>query len=185
MQFAPMSVSKTLDDSLQERLADFQRALGHLCMTFAQLELVLGIAVAFLAGCRDPRTGLALIAELSFKARLTLFSTLFSERLPAIFDKNLLKEFLSKAHKIEGERNRLIHSWYWAGSVGEKRVTRIKATAKEKKGLDIELVDVHPDEVTAVAERASALVDRLDELCRLVDDFQSFAGPFYALFRRD
>jgi hypothetical protein len=66
--------------------------------------------------------------------------------------------------------------------VGDPRATRIKTTAKEHKGLSIQIEDVTPDQITTLAEKAWKIPDCLDELMLNIEGYSDYTGKFYMVF---
>ena len=162
---------------------ELQKEFGRLSMGFSRFETAVGCAVGFLANPKDFRIGHILVAELSFRARVAAFSALYPERLPGEIDEKALRSFLSEAHLLEDERNKLIHSFYWPGSVGDPRAIRIKTTAKERNGLRIQFEDVTLDFIASQADKAWDQLPRcLDELMRRIEGYTTYVGKFYGVF---
>ena len=162
-----------------------EHALGRLVFKFAHLETSLGCAVGYLANPKESRVGQILVAELSFKSRLAVFSTLYPERITNAPASDKLKAFLSRAHYLEDQRNSLIHSFYRAGSVGDPTATRIKATAKESKGLRIQFEQITAQSILAEADKIPSVEARLNMLMVEADDYTRYAAGFYSMLRRN
>lgn len=167
----------------QDRLLELQRELGRLCMGFAYFETAVACAVGFLANRTEFAIGHILVAELSFRARLAMFSTLYPQRVPAA-DEAAVNSFIADAHMLEEERNKLVHSFYWPGPVGDPKATRIKTTAKERKGLRIQFEDVSPSVIAAQADKAWKIPDCLDELMLKCDGYCDYVAGFYGKFQK-
>ena len=173
--------------TLRDRRAPLARALGELCIGFAYCETALGCAVGFLANPDEPRTGHILVAELSFRARLAAFEALYPERAagsPHGAAPEDLESFRSQAHALESERNKLVHSLYRPGRVGDPGVRRIKTTAKGHKGLKLQFEDLQPASVQQQAELAFRLPCFLDELMLKIPGYPEYQGRFYAVFEK-
>src|SRR5437899_673398 len=127
--------------------SELETALGHLVVEFGSLETSLGCAVGYLVNPNDPRVGHILVGEVSFRARMAAFSVLYPERLLARMDPSKMESFISKAHKVEEERNRLMHSFYRPGPVGDASATRIKTTAKGRNGFRVQFEKVTADSI--------------------------------------
>jgi hypothetical protein len=165
--------------TIDETTADLQRQIGALAMNFAPFETALACAVGFLTNPDWVRQGQILTAELSFKARLAAFAVLYAEREPSANDG--LQDFLKAAHHVEDQRNMFLHSFYWPGPVGDSRATRIKVTAKERKGFKIRFETVTPEMIAAQAKAAWDMAGCLDKLMLPIDGYADYAARFYAM----
>lgn len=161
-----------------------QQALGRLVVEFGRFETSLGCAVGYLANPKEPRVGQILVAQLSFKARLAVFAVLYPERMASGGNQDKLKYFVSTAHRVEEQRNLLIHSFYRSGPVGDSSATRIKATAKERKGLIIQFEKVSAESVAAEAQEASRVSCLLNKLMVKFNDYNRYFWGFYELFKQ-
>ncbi len=164
--------------------SQLEQALGHLVVEFGRLETSLGCAVGYLVNPKDPRVGHILVGEVSFKTRMAAFSVLYPERLLAGTDETKMESFVSRAYKLEEERNRLIHSFYRPGPVGDPNATRIKTTAKGRKGLRVQFEKVTADSIAAVADDAARAKNVLTQLMVKFGDFTRYSAGFYGAFKQ-
>ncbi|MBI2415788.1 MAG: hypothetical protein HYV33_03950 [Candidatus Kerfeldbacteria bacterium] len=107
--------------------------IGDVVVSFALLELAIQSLIGSLI-FEHQRVGQIITAELSFKNLRALAISLYLDRHGEDSDYSKLKPLMNEAGKIEETRNNIIHS-IWAAGKDKDHITRIKTTAKEKKGL--------------------------------------------------
>lgn len=132
--------------TFEERIGDpdkFDASLGSIVEGFSFLERTLSNVIILLLDVTN-EVGNIITAELSYKNKINLFSSLFKNNID-IFKKvqsdieTQFKELLSLCNKAEEIRNQIIHSSYVANRY------RVKVTAKAKKGLNKHVEEVNPD----------------------------------------
>jgi len=132
--------------TFEERIGDpdkFDASLGSIVEGFSFLERTLSNVIILLLDVTN-KVGNIITAELSYKNKINLFSSLFKNNID-IFKKvhsdieTQFKELLSLCNKAEEIRNQIIHSSYVANRY------RVKVTAKAKKGLNKNVEEVNPD----------------------------------------
>jgi hypothetical protein len=136
--------------------------IGDITVSFALLELT----IQSLAGSmlqEHQRIGQIITAELSFQKLRALVTSLYRDRHGEDADFKTLRELMKRAAQLEGERNQITHS-IWAAGDSSETVTRIKTTAKEKRGIQFDFQNVSADDLGAVA----------DEIKTLAEDIQRF-----------
>jgi hypothetical protein len=137
--------------------------IGDMTVSFALLE----DAIQSLAGSQihdSQRIAQIITAELSFKQLRALTTSLYRERHGEDADFETLRALMKRAAELEADRNRITHSLWGAGETAET-VTRIKATAKERRGIHFDF----EKEVSA-----SDLATVADDMKRLAGDVQRF-----------
>lgn len=107
--------------------------IGDITASFALLEMMIQTLIGSLIA-EHQRIGQIITAELSFRNLRALVISLYRERHGDDDDYSKLKSLMNKAGEIEGTRNNIIHS-VWGTGKDKDHITRIKTTAKEKKGL--------------------------------------------------
>jgi len=107
--------------------------IGDSIVSFALLEMMIQSLIGSLIA-EHQRVGQIITAELSFRNLRALAVSLYLERHGKDDDYSELKSLMNKAGEIEGTRNNIIHS-IWGAAKDKNHITRIKRTAKEKKGL--------------------------------------------------
>lgn len=116
--------------------------LGEMIIGFQMLESSVNHAIHGLLTLPLSHSEM-ILAEMSFRNKLNLLSCLSDEILHQHKDLlDALKEVIKEINKIEGERNRLVHStWFTEFEAARGQVIRSKTTAKQN-GLkkQIELV---------------------------------------------
>jgi hypothetical protein len=111
----------------------------------------------------DQRVGQIVTAELSFGNLRALTISLYRERYGEDANYDTLSDLMKRAGELERLRNQITHSVWGAGSTPET-VTRIKTTAKEKRGLRFDFEEVSAQDLGRVA----------DDLKELAGDTQGF-----------
>jgi hypothetical protein len=91
----------------------------------------------------DTATGMILTVEMSFKSLFHALMSLYRKFEPDPGSIERFEKLLHKIEKIEGYRNKLIHS-EWNFNEAENRIERTKYTAKFANGLksDQEVVEI-------------------------------------------
>jgi hypothetical protein len=141
---------------------DHLKAIGQITVNFALLESTLAFLVWDLIGS-DQRLGQIITAELSFRSIQALASSIFRHKCEHDEQIGELEHLLKRISDAEAKRNQIIHSIWAAGDTAEK-ITRIKYTAKIKKGFDVKF-----EQYTAVH-----LMEIADEISELAFDLQTF-----------
>ncbi len=136
--------------------------IGDMTVSFALLETAIQILVWYLIA-ENKRIGQIITAELSFRNLRGLAISLYLERNGEDSDYIILKAYMEKAAILEDRRNQITHS-IWAAGKDSQSITRIKTTAKEKKGLQLQFEDV----------QAKELSNFLSEIKQLAEDIQLF-----------
>lgn len=127
----------------QERIGvpkELPAAIGIISMSFQELENNISKRIIEMIDLRL-EIGEIITAELSYKNKVNLFSSLYYERkekyhfnsLPN-YEKEYFNELLKALHKCEEMRNQILHS----GIIEKwktKEIIKTKTTAKAKKGL--------------------------------------------------
>lgn len=109
-------------------------AIGKISVAFAELEAWVSFFVWQLIG-PDQFVGQMVTAEMSFSRMLDLLSSLFQHRCKNTQEINDLKVLISRISSLEQKRNMVQHSLFIQQSTNPSEATRLKITAKRKKGL--------------------------------------------------
>lgn len=136
--------------------------IGDITVSFALLENSLQCLIGSLLQ-EHQRIGQIITAELAFKNLRALAISLYKERHGEDDDLNTLRELMRRAAQAEETRNQITHSLWAAGDTADT-ITRIKATAKEKRGIHFHF------ERVAVGDLAAFTT----ELKTLAADVQAF-----------
>jgi hypothetical protein len=153
--------------------------IGRICVAFSELESNYNILLQLLI---DPtsQTGTIIAAQLSFQKLLEVTGALAVHRIPSSGDTATLEEIVKRSASLEGERNTIIHSYYFIDEASPtKNTIRNKATAKRFKGLR------HQREIVKVEDLRS-LSDRIAAVSTEVNDFTvmlMYKKPFRAKLR--
>jgi hypothetical protein len=137
--------------------------IGDITVSFALLELqIQSLAGALIQD--HQRISQIITAELSFKQLRALTTSLYLERRGEDADFETVRALMRRAADLEEKRNRITHSIWAAGATAET-VTRIKTTAKEKRGIRFDFEkEVGEHDLAAIA----------DDIKRLAGDVQRF-----------
>jgi len=152
-------MSRSLQHPVPEKLL---ARIGDMTVSFALLEMEIQLLVASLLQ-DGQRIGQIVTAELAFRNLRALAISLYKERRGEDTDFGKLKELMTHAARVEETRNQITHS-VWATGGGADTVTRVKTTAKEKRGLRFAFDRVSEDDLTT-------LVADIKKLARDVQDF--------------
>jgi hypothetical protein len=123
--------------------------IGDITVSFAMLESQLQKLVATLLGAGQ-FVGEAVTAELSFRALRGLIVSLHLEKNGEDENWERLELLIKRAAAIEELRNGITHS-VWAAGVDADSITRIKLTAKDRKGRQIKFETVTAEQLAALA----------------------------------
>jgi len=110
--------------------------IGDVTVSFAMLEFTIQMLTGALIAERQT-IGQIITAELSFKSLRALLASLYIERYGEDADYETLKSLNKRAANLEDKRNLITHSIWGAGDTDES-VTRMKTTAKEKRGMRLQ-----------------------------------------------
>src|SRR5688572_25857525 len=136
--------------------------IGDITVSFALLESSIQTLIGSLLQ-EHQRIGQIVTAELAFKNLRALAISLYKERHGEDVDFGTLRELMKRAARAEETRNQISHS-LWAAGDRADTITRIKVTAKEKRGINFQFHSVSDTDLAAVAL----------ELQRLASDIQAF-----------
>jgi len=136
-----------------------ERAIGRISMAFQQLEELVSCLVSQLIS-DDVQLGTIVTAELSFRNKLGLLSSLYLYRAGATKPPEALKALLATVHRAEEHRNTFLHS-YWVKSPVCGVLTRYKYTAKSGKGFVHQTEDLEPENVEAIVTEINGASDNL------------------------
>ena len=165
--------------------AVFEQKLGKLVMEFAKIETNMGCAIGFLIPTEIDLAH-AISAELSFKAKLALLSTLFLAKNKSKSALSQFEDWRKLAAQVEEKRNELVHSFYWPGFKDfntDPHFVRHKVTAKIKKGLTFRFVENRPKDLDEVLQSIQRVMDDLGKVIRLHDkSYSNFFGRYYQSF---
>lgn len=129
--------------------------LGLICIEFQMLETALKAGISELVAIDDPILGTLITAEVSFKGLLDLLFAVFEYEWEGSDRPKQLKPILGRCHAAESKRNQLIHS-NWYPPTTKQGVTRVKFTARNKKGLRAQQESVTPGDMQKIAEELRA-----------------------------
>lgn len=148
---------------------DILREIGDITVSFAMLESQIQSLTGWLFPSND-RIPKIVSSLMSFKNALSLLEGVYLERLGKGSQYDRLVTLLIRARKIEEIRNQITHSVWGAADAG-KSVTRIKATCKERKGLQYKFEHMTTEEFQKIAAEIKILAgDFLDFMLMLTDE---------------
>ena len=108
------------------------KAIGRVVVYFSLLDEALSFRICSLIGYQN-NIGNVITAELSFKQKVNLFSSLFCHLQKTTQEPSELKSLIDRISTAEEERNKILHS-LWVVGTSSDMVIRLKATAKRRKG---------------------------------------------------
>jgi hypothetical protein len=147
--------------------------IGDMTVSFAALELHMQAVFIFLVD-ESARIGHILASQLSFtRLRVTILA-LHKERYGENSDYLRLKEFMTRAAKIEEERNNITHSFWGAGELPDT-IIRLKITTNYKRGLNFNK-EVYNE---------TTLSDFAASIRQLTDEFIDFYKVLLPLLKKD
>lgn len=115
------------------------------------------------------RLGQTITAQLSFRQKTDLLSSICRDRLHNPDEVAKLDKVLSRVAQLEQERNAVVHS-VWTASALSETTARIKATARrETKGLKIRIESVSAEDLGNIA----------DNIAKAAYDVQTLLIRFY------
>jgi hypothetical protein len=130
--------------------------IGDITVSFALLELQLQILLDALDKERS-RSTRVLVLYLSFGDLCAAILSVYRERFGEDHDFEALQSLIVEATKLSDERNRITHS-YWASGDTPASITRLKSTARLRKGVE------HVQEQYDAA-RLSGVAVRIQDAC--------------------
>ena len=169
MQFLTIPDDKS---TFEERVGspdELSSVIGRITMNFSALEDTLSECIIKVIG-QSNAVGQIITAELSFKNKINLFSSLYFEQkdkvefnaFPGLQTKHF-KEIIKALNKCEILRNQVIHSKF-SHKVKEK-IIRTKVTAKQKIGLNVINEETDVIKLFNIADFIVSVGYALDEFC--------------------
>jgi hypothetical protein len=151
-------------------------AIGRIAMNFSDLEDQLSVGIKQLLRVDDV-TGEIVCAELSFRNKVNLFSSLF--RKVATGRKTQggyeplegLSQLVTLCFKAEELRNHVLHSSWIHRYAKRGRVQRRKVTAKAKRGHQVQLEPVSSGYLLDIADYIAYAAFEVEEFMLIVEDF--------------
>src|SRR5882672_9861926 len=123
--------------------------IGDITVSFALLENSLRCLAGSLIQ-EHQRIGQIITAELAFKNLRALIISLYKERQGEDADFVTLRELIKRAAAAEVTRNQITHS-LWGVGITANTITRIKTTAREKRGIHFHSEQVGEDDLANFA----------------------------------
>jgi len=136
----PLSKSPTKD--LERAVA---AELGHILITFARLDLNLGLACAW-KGQGAELERLSETLDEGFWHRLRILATAVAERYPSGPGRDVYEDWIADAHGVREQRNRIVHSrWGFTRDGGIFSIIGLPTSIKqsEQQFTIEELVAIH------------------------------------------
>jgi len=147
-----MKPAKTMKHPVSEA---HLKHIGDITVSFALLESQIQILIGSLIA-EHQRIGQIITAELSFQNLRALAISLYLERHGKDKDYLKLKSLMVNAGDIEGTRNNIIHS-IWGAGKDKDHITRIKTTAKQKRGLIFQFEELSAQDLEDFAQKTRQL----------------------------
>jgi len=128
----------------------YLRSIGLIVVSFSALESAVSEWINSLL-LTEGQLGEIVTAEMSFRAKVTLASSLCRYKFKDSKRLEKLDKLLRRLQQAECMRNDVVHS-YWGFSTGEIRARRSKKTAKIKTGLRFHFQEMTVDELNEIAD---------------------------------
>jgi hypothetical protein len=100
------------------------------------------------------RQGQIITSELSFRQKIDLLSALYQDIVDKPSAVTALQKLLDRARQAEDKRNIVTHS-LWTMSDKKGKVNRIKATARNKKQLNLQIQRMSVEDLESIATEIS------------------------------
>ncbi len=126
------------------------KSIGDITVSFAALESFIQYLVGSMLDANQ-RIGQVITIELSFKNLRALLISLYIEKHgKEDEDFKRLRELMTRAGQVEEKRNQITHST-WGYNSDTKTITRMKATAKEKRGFRFQHENISAEDLSKFA----------------------------------
>jgi hypothetical protein len=161
--YDPFEYCAPTEEPIPGEVANAAEAIGFVTMNFAELDDRLSRSIAFLIGNTE-EVGAIITAELAFKQKLHVLSSLFRSVRPGSAYHAQMDELLGRLKAAEGLRNQVTHS-SWQRSLDDgEGIVRHKFTAKMQEGLKKQEQTLTPLQIHGLGGHFGYLSHCLDEL---------------------
>ena len=145
-------------DGMQHVVPDnLLRHIGDITVSFQLLETSIRHLIwPLIVKDQEQRIGQIITSEIPFRTLRSLAVSLYRERHGEDDDFANLCKLMNRAKELEGKRNQITHSMWGAGDTSTE-VVRIKATAKEKRGLHFDYEHLDERTLASVATEMKRL----------------------------
>jgi hypothetical protein len=151
--------------------------IGDVTVSFAMLESQIQSFTGSLV-MEHQRVGQIITAELPFRSLRALTVSLYLDRHGEDGDCAELRELMRRAAVLEDQRNQITHSVWGAGDTADT-VTRIKMTAKEKRGAQFKFVNTGADDLGKLANDMKILANDVQRFgIELIEAGKAVNSPF-------
>ncbi len=141
---------------------DYFKVLGKITVNFSSLEIYLSFLIWNLA-THELKVGKIITSELSFKAKIALFASLYRYQIGDIKKSSNVDKLIKSLTKAEEKRNIVIHS-SWLVDEQNTKVIRHKTTSKLKYGLKDDFEDFTIDDLNEISDFISDVGKDLGKL---------------------
>jgi hypothetical protein len=125
--------------------------IGRVVVRWAELEEAIGVLVTALLDDYQRYTRIV-SAELGYRGKIDLCTSLYLERHGEDSEYPPLKRIFSEISKLAEQRNGIVHA-IWRGTGTPVRVTRIKTTAKQRRGFNTAIRNYDLDEFRNLSDQ--------------------------------
>ena len=156
--------------------SELNSAIGSLAANFSLLDDEISSALICVLGI-SAQKGLALTSEMSFRAKLNVFSALMEAELRVVgmsFSAEDLEDLVAMCVKSEEFRNRLLHS-SWIHDHAKREVRRRKLTTKISVGFKHTEEPLTPGQILDIADYVVYTAVSVDEF--ILNCFPEFKKP--------
>lgn len=149
--------------SYEERIGPpdtISASIGSISLNFSELEREVSSVISHLLGC-GPEVGRVVSAELSFRGKLDLVSSLYRHTKPIAETLRQFDDLLVICAEAESSRNQVLHSsWFDAG---HSLVKRVKLTARRKQGFRQQTEQMTSADLMDIADFIAYAMSMVDE----------------------
>jgi hypothetical protein len=155
---------------------DLLAHIGDITVSFALLESEIQSFLGALIR-EHQRVGQIIASQLSFARLRAATISLYVDRHGRDEDYLKLKGLMNEAGKIEAERDQIAHS-LWGAGASPGTITRIKLTAREKRGFQAQFEHYDGAKLAAFATKIRDVAERLQRLqFELLERSKLFNSP--------
>ena len=153
-------------------------AIGRITTWSTELEYILEVMTGSLIN--DYQCYARVITtELSFNGVISLLLSLYRQRYGEDLQFNRLQELLNKANVAQEKRNSIVHS-IWRSAGTPDKITRIKSTAKAKRGFSTQIENWSFDQFNDLVADFRTLINELNDLLdELISTEKAFDNPVF------
>jgi hypothetical protein len=155
------------DNMSTNRQTIFYEPIGKLVVRFNDMEHFVSVLIAAITK-DDPNVSMAMTAEVGFLAKLDILKAIAPFTIRDATLCKQLDDLLREMSECNTERNRMVHSAWYAGK-SDTDLRRIKATIRNRKGLKGGFLPTSLAEIQSSIDRVE---DAISHLCDYMRELQ-------------